>query len=47
MSETNWIIKQRGEVVDTVGMQIGLNSREVYKILVEEGYPESIKVKKQ
>jgi len=42
-----WVILHRGEAIDKVTMGKKLNSRQVRKILIEEGYPECIKLKKQ
>jgi hypothetical protein len=42
-----WLILHRGEQIDKVTMEKKFNSRQVRKILIEEGYPECIKLKKE
>ena len=47
ITEVQWEVLHRGQKIDTVTMQAGLNKREVKQLLTEDqGYPESIKVKK-
>ena len=41
-----WLILHRGEQIDTVSMEKKFNVRQIRKILIEEGYPECIKLKK-
>ena len=41
-----WSILHRGEQIDTVSMEKKFNVRQIRKILIEEGYPECIKLKK-
>jgi len=41
-----WAILHRGEQIDMVSMEDSLNAREARKVLIEEGYPECIKLKK-
>ena len=47
ITEVQWEILHRGQKIDTVTMQQGLNKREVKQLLTEDqGYPENIKVRK-